>query len=172
MWVDRFLQLVEWGCNVPLFLRNPSTNYGQGAHQQLKELFHEAKTLSIIGARKDGKRTLHVEGKPLGTIFVETVALEPNWEILVLEDVEVEFSGSVLFRGDGMGEYNLTETRVFEKRFSTIEAIEDVKMRCLIRDMSTVYEKLQRAVVVQFCWAKKFCGVKPSRLVILDYLVI
>jgi len=171
MWVDRFLQLVEWGCNVPLFLRNPSTNFGQGAHQQLKELFHQAETLSIIGARKDGKRALHLQGMPLGAVFVDIIALEHTWEIIVLEDVAVEFSGSVLFRGSGMGEYNLTETRVFEKRFSTIEAIEDVKMRCLVREMSKVYEKLQTSVVVQFCWAKKFCGIKPSRLVILDYLV-
>ncbi|MCK4496970.1 MAG: hypothetical protein KAU24_02165 [Candidatus Aenigmarchaeota archaeon] len=138
----------------------------------MKELFHEAKTLSIIGARKDGKRTLHVQGKPLGTIFVETVALEPNWEILVLEDVDVEFSGSVSFDEDGMGEYSLPSKGVSRKRFSSIEVIEDVKMRCLIREMSKVCEKLQRAVVIQFCWAKKFCGVKPSRLVILDYLVI
>jgi len=172
MWLDRFLQLAEWGFNVPLFLRNPNTNYGQGAHQQMKELFHQAKTLSLIGARKDGKRVLHVQGKPLGTIFVEAVALEPNWEILVLEDVDVEFNGSVVFDEAGFGEYSLPTKGVFRKRFSTVEAIEDVKMRCLIRGMSKVYEKLQTAVIVQFCWAKNFCGVKPSRLVILDYLVI
>jgi len=138
----------------------------------LKELFHEAKTLSIIGAKKNGKRALHVQGMPLGTVFVETIALEPNWEIIVLEDVDVEFSGSVVFDESGMGEYSLPAKGVSRKRFSTVEAIEDVKMRCLIRDMSRVYEKLQTAVIVQFCWAKKFCGVKPSRLVVLDYLVI
>ncbi|MBA7670181.1 hypothetical protein ES703_78326 [subsurface metagenome] len=172
MRLHRFLQLVEWGCNVPLFLRNPSTNFGQGAHQQLKELFHQAETLSIIGARKDGKRDLHVQELSLGAVFVDIIALEPNWEILVLEDVDVEFSGSVLFHGDGTGEYNLPTKGIFRKRFFTTEAIEDVKMRCLIRDMSKVYEKLQGAVVVYFCWAKKFCGIKPSRLVILDYMVI
>jgi len=172
MWLDRFLQLVEWGCNVPLFLRNPSTNYGEGAHQQLKELFHEAETLSIIGARKDGKRDLHVEGLSLGAVFVDIIALEPTWEIVVLEDVDVEFGGSVVFNEDGMGEYSLPAKGVSKKRFSTVEAIKDVKMRCLVRDMSKVYEKLQKAVVVHFCWAKKFCGIKPSRLVILDYVVI
>lgn len=172
MWLNRFLQLVEWGCNVPLFLRNPSTNFGMGAHQQLKELFHEAKSLSIVGARKDGKRDLHVQGMPLGTVFVDIIALEPNWEILVLEDVDVEFSGSVLFHRDGTGEFNVPTKGIFRERFSTVEAVEDVKMRCLIRDMSRVYEKLQKAVIVHFCWAKKFCGVKPSRLVIFDYLVI
>jgi len=172
MWLDRFLQLVEWGCNVPLFLRNPNTNYGEGAHQQLKELFHEAETLSIIGARKDGKRDLHVEGLSLGAVFVDIIALEPTWEIVVLEDVDVEFGGSVVFNEDGMGEYSLPAKGVSKKRFSTVEAIKDVKMRCLVRDMSKVYEKLQKAVVVHFCWAKKFCGIKPSRLVILDYVVI
>lgn len=171
-WLDRFLQLVEWGFNVPLFLRNPSTNYGHSAHQQMKELFHRAKTLSIIGARKDGKRELHVQRKPLGTIFVETVALEPRWEIIVLEDINVEFSGSVVFYVPGWGEYSLPSKGVFRKRFSTVEVIEDVKLRCLIREMNKIYERLQKTVVVQFCWAKKFCGVKPSRLVILDYLVI
>lgn len=172
MWVDRFLQLVEWGFNVPLFLRNPSTNFGQGAHQQLKELFHQSKTLSIIGAKKDGKRVLHVQGKPLGTIFVETVALEPNWEIIVLEDIDIEFNGYVIFNEDGTGEYNLPTKGIFRKRFSAVEFIEDVKLRCLIRTMRGVYEKLQKTVIVQFCWAKKFCGVKSSRLVVLDYLVI
>lgn len=172
MWVDRFLQLAEWGFNVPLFLRNPSTNYGFAAHQQLKELFHQAKTLSIIGARKDGKRTLHVRGKPLSTIFVETVALEPRWEILVLEDVDVEYYGSVIFNEDGTGEYNIPTKGVFRKRFSIVESIEDVKQRCLIREMCRIYKKLQKAVIVQFFWAKKFCGVKSSRLVITDYLVM
>lgn len=172
MWLDRFLQLVEWGCNVPLFLRNPNTNYGQGAHQQLKELFHQAKTLSIIGARKDGKRDLHLEGMSLGAVFVDIIALEPNWEILVLEDIDIEFSGSVFFNAVGWGEYSLPSKGVSRKRFYLIESIEDVKMRCLIRDMNKVYEKLQKAVVVHFCWAKNFCGIKPSRLVILDYVVI
>jgi len=172
MWLDRFLQLVEWGCNVPLFLRNPSTNFGQGAHQQLKELFHGAKTLSIIGAKKNGKRSLHVQGMPLGTVFVETIALEATWEIVVLENVDVEFSGYVTFDEGGLGEYSLPSKGISQKRFYTVESIEDVKMRCLIREMSKVYEKLQKAVIVHFCWAKRFCGVKPSRLVILDYLVI
>ncbi|MBA7649027.1 hypothetical protein ES703_56820 [subsurface metagenome] len=172
MLLHRILHLVEWGFNVPLFLRNPSSNYGQGAHQQLKELFHQTKTLSIIGARKDGKRALHLQGMSLGTVFVDIIALEHTWEIIVLEDVAVEFSGSVLFNEDGGGEYNIIEKKVLRKQFHLIESIEDVKMRCLIREMRKVYEKLQTSVVVQFCWAKYFCGVKPSRLVILDYLVL
>lgn len=171
MRVDRFLQLVEWGFNVPLFLRNPSTNFGNNAYQQMKEHFHQAKTLGILGARKDGKRSLHVMWKSLGVVFVEAVALEPNWEIIVLEDIDVEFSGFVLFNKDGTGEYSLPAEKIFQKRFSMLEVIEDVKMRCLIRKMNKVYERLQTAVVVEFCWAKKFCGVEPSRLVVLDYLV-
>jgi hypothetical protein len=138
----------------------------------LKELFHGAKSLSIIGARKDGKRDLSVKGLSLGSVFVDIIALEPSWEILVLEDVVVEFSGSVLFNEDGTGEYSLPAKGVSQKRFSTVEVIEDLKMRCLIRDMNRVYEKLRRAVIIYFCWAKKFCGIKPSRLVILDYMVI
>lgn len=172
MWLDRFLQLAEWGLNVPLFLRNPSTNYGQGTYQQLKWHFYRAETLSIIGARKDGKRSLHVQAKPLRTIFIEVVALKANWEIIVLEDVDVEFGGFVIFNEDGTGEYHLLTKEVFQKQFCLIESIEDVKMRCLVREMYKVYEKVQKMVFVQFCWAKKFCGVKPSRLVILDYLII
>jgi hypothetical protein len=171
MWVDRFLKLAEWGFNVPLFLRNPSTNYGHGAHQQLRELFYRANSLTIIGARKDGSKEQVIRAKPLGTIFVETVHLEHKWEILVIEVIDTEFDGFVAFNEDGTGDYNIPLKGIFQKKFSSVEAIEDVKIRCLVRKLSRVCDKAGKRVTVYFAWTKKFCGVQNSRLIFLDYMV-
>lgn len=126
----------------------------------------------MLGIKKDGERTLFIQSKPLRTIFVEAVALESKWDIIVVEDVAVEFSGYAVFYEDGSGEYHLPTKGIFKKRFFAIELIEDVKLRCLIREVGKVHEKLQGELLVQFSWAKKFCGVNYSRLIISDYLII
>jgi len=170
MQVDRFLQLVEWGFNVPLFVVNPNSSWKNGTFQLLIEHFQRPKTLTILAAQKDGSSSLHRPNLPLGSIFVESVVLEHKYKVIVMEDVSYEFKGWVRFDLDGTGEYSISKKQPV--RFSTVELVESVKMRCIVRILTAILEKVKEPVVVQFCWAKKFCGVKNSRLIVFDYSVV
>lgn len=164
----RFLTLAEWGFNVPFFVVNPNTNWKDGTYQFLIEHFKRPKTLTILATKKDG--ALYRPYVPLRTVFVDTVVLEHKYEVIIMEDVDCEFRGYVTFNLDGTGEYNLLKEPPV--RFSIVELIEGAKMRCVIRILSKIIEKVKEPVVVQFGWAKKFCGVNKSRLVVFDYKTI
>lgn len=166
MQVDRFLKLVEWGFNVPLFVVNPNTNWQDDTYQFLIELFKRPKTLTILATKKDG--SLYRPRLPLRTIFVDTVVLENKYEVIIMEDVDCEFDGYVMFNHDGTGEYHLSNEQ-YPVRFGLPELVESVKMRCIIRILGTLPEKVGGAVSIQFSWAKSFCGVNKSRLVVFDY---
>lgn len=165
---NRFLTLAEWGFNVPLFVVNPNTNWKDGTYQFLIEHFKRPKTLTILATKKDG--SLHRPCLPLRTIFVDTVVLEHKYEVIIMEDVPFEFNGYVTFNLDGTGEYNLLKEPPVQ--FTVCELIVNTKMRCIIRILSKIIEKVKEPVVIHFCWAKDFCGVNKSRLVVFDYKTI
>lgn len=169
MQVDRFLKLVEWGFNVPLFVMNPNTNWKDDTYQFLIEHFKRPKTLTILASRKDGDVSLYQPSLPLRTVFVDIVVLEHRYEVIVMEDIACEFSGHVEIHDDGTGEYCLSGERPV--RFSVTELIESVKMRCIVRILSNLPEKAGGAVSIQFAWAKRFCGVNKSRLIVFDYIL-
>jgi len=66
--INRFLQLVEWGCNVPIFIQNPYSHFGRTAWSFLQDHFQKAERIMILHEKKG--KSLVSRGLKLDNAFL------------------------------------------------------------------------------------------------------
>jgi len=171
--IKRFLQLAEWGFNVPQFIRNPCTNYGRSACHFLKEFFTWTNRFTVL-TEDLGEQipSLHSDLRLEDAVLRAGVWEASGYEVVFMEYVPVIFTCKVAIRRDGAGIYMIEQNKKLErkKRFANVEFIEETKHRCLIRSSQIIFEKVPfDSAMVYFWWARRFSGVNYSRQIFYDF---
>jgi hypothetical protein len=174
MRVERFLNLAQWGYNVPVFVYNPVRNYGnRDAYISLRTQFTKVKPFDLLASRIDGKETKFFEDLSLADAVLRMAHLEDsNYETILMERYKIDWEALlVCARGGGkMYIYGLKDS--YEKiiEFHELREIEDLTLRHVVRSCQGIGAKFpDKMVRVDLKWAKDFVGVNPSKLILYDY---
>lgn len=169
MRVNRILDLAKWGFNVPRFIHNANRHYGSDTHMCLKGLFQKTQVFCLLSTHKESG---HSEFNPHTTLESAVLSLSgcDRSDTLIMEMVEAEFGGSVVFTNKEEGVLCIKKKRT---AFRMLYDIKDIKLRHIVRTLDKIREKVgQKMVRVDFVWSTDFTGVFGSRLVVFDYKII
>ena len=175
MKIERFVDLANWGFNVPLFVVNANKNYGKDTYSAMKEVFGRKRRIDIF-LSKDEEKDKTILNLSLNTAVLDINTFEGNgYSSIMFENIPADFSGVVVFNSEiGGCFYHFDRDQgVSRHPFNYLADIDDSKFRHIVRVLHRIKEKLGSvSVSIDYVWAQDFSGVNGSRLIVYDYEIL
>jgi len=166
---DRFMNLREWGYNVPIHVDSPYQKFGESVLPVLKEIFYFKQGFWVFIENSHKKTENFIKVKNLSDVGLIIYSYEQRkYRVLVMEAPPAPY-GEYTFYSFDRGYHITFEDKKYN--FSFPEELPSTTLRYIARRLCSLSEHIPYYYEVPYIWASDFIGVKTERLLLYTYKI-
>ena len=166
---DRFINLREWGYNVPTHVESPYQKFGESVLTNLKEIFCLKYGFWIFIENISKKTENLIKLRNISDVGLIIYSYgRRNYRILVMEAPPAPYEENTFYSFD-KGYHITFKNEKYDFVFP--EELPNTVLRYIARRLCSLSKHIPYYYEIPYIWASDFAGVKNERLILYTYKI-